>query len=356
MLAVDGNRITIKEPLLHDLRPEWTPTLTAWDAITEVGIEGIRFEFLYNEYNVHHVEPGNNAVYLTNTAHSWVRDVTVVNGDSGVLTDVCSNVTIDDVRVYGRKYHYAVHMGDCYDVLARDIYVAAPVVHTFSFNTGSRMQRLHALGGDGHAGPGPAQRPELPEPVRRDHALHRRPGAPAHRGRRRGLLEAVTRGVPCVLERRLPVPLPRPFRDVRDRGPPRWPGGPPRWAPRKPDAGAGLRPGPLRRGPQPRSTSPYRRSTSTNCGSGSVTGRRHDEADSGPGPAAGGRRRGRLRRDRPPVGRTGDAGRAGARPRARGGRARAGRGARHRHRDARRAERWRPARLLLRGRLLVARP
>ncbi len=139
VVAVDGDRVTIKEPLLHDLRPEWTPTMTAWDVITGVGIEGLRFEFLYNEYNVHHVEPGNNAVYLTNTAHSWVRDVDVVNGDSGVLTDVCSNVTIADVGIYGRKYHYGVHMGDCYNVLARDVYVAAPVVHTFTFNTGSRM-------------------------------------------------------------------------------------------------------------------------------------------------------------------------------------------------------------------------
>jgi hypothetical protein len=139
VLAVEGDRVTIKEPLLHDLRPEWTPTMTAWAPITEVGIEGIRFEFLYNEYNVHHVEAGNNAVYLTNTAHSWVRDVAVVNGDSGILTDVCSNVTIDGVEVYGRKYHYGVHMGDCYNVLARDVYVAAPVVHTFTFNTGSRM-------------------------------------------------------------------------------------------------------------------------------------------------------------------------------------------------------------------------
>ena len=138
VLAVDGDRVTIKEPLLHDLRPEWTPTMTGWEPITEVGVEGIRFEFLFNEYLVHHVEPGNNAVYLTNTAHSWVRDVDVVNGDSGVLTDVCSNVTIENVGIYGRKYHYGVHMGDCYNVLARDLYVAAPVVHTFTFNTGSR--------------------------------------------------------------------------------------------------------------------------------------------------------------------------------------------------------------------------
>ena len=139
VLAVDGDRVTVKEPLLHDLRPEWTPDLTLWEPITEVGIEGIRFEFLYQEYRYHHVEYGFNAIYLTNTAHAWVRDVDFHNGDNGLLTDVCANVTVEDVAVYGRQYHYGVHYGDCYNMLARRVYVAAPVVHTFTFNTGSRM-------------------------------------------------------------------------------------------------------------------------------------------------------------------------------------------------------------------------
>lgn len=29
VVSVDGDRVTVKEPLLHDLRPEWLPTLTA---------------------------------------------------------------------------------------------------------------------------------------------------------------------------------------------------------------------------------------------------------------------------------------------------------------------------------------
>lgn len=137
--GIEGRTVHLKEPLLHDLRPEWQPDLTTWDHIREVGIEHLRFEFLYEEYRYHHVEYGFNAIYLTNTAHSWVRDVTFVNGDSGVLTDMCSNITIENVDIFGRQYHYGVHYGDCYNMLARNVYVAAPVVHTFSFNTGSRM-------------------------------------------------------------------------------------------------------------------------------------------------------------------------------------------------------------------------
>lgn len=138
ILNVDGNKVTIKEPLLNDLRPEWKPDITEWKYITDVGIENLTFEFLYQEYNAHHVEYGFNAIYLTNTAHSWVRNVNFRNGDNGLLTDISSNITIENVKAFGRKYHYAVHFGDCYNMLAKNLYIQAPVVHTLTFNTGSR--------------------------------------------------------------------------------------------------------------------------------------------------------------------------------------------------------------------------
>lgn len=138
VLRIEDETVHIKEPLLHDLRPEWYPDVTAWGHITDIGIEGIQFEFLYQEYRYHHVEYGFNAIYLTNTSHSWVRDISFKNGDNGILTDLCSNVTIEDVKVFGRKYHYGVHFGDCYNMLARDLYIQAPIVHALTFNTGSR--------------------------------------------------------------------------------------------------------------------------------------------------------------------------------------------------------------------------
>jgi len=135
---IDGNKVTIKEPLLNDLRPEWHPDITEWKHISNVGIENLRFEFLYQEHKAHHLEFGFNAIYLTNTAQSWVRNVSFRNGDNGLLTDLCSNVTIENIEVYGRKYHYAVHFGDCYNLLAKNIYTQAPIVHSLTFNTGSR--------------------------------------------------------------------------------------------------------------------------------------------------------------------------------------------------------------------------
>ncbi len=136
--SIDGNFITIKEKLMHDLKPEWFPELTEWNYISEVGIEHIRFEFPYTEYYAHHLEAGYNAVYMTNTAHSWVKDVAVHNGDSGFISDICANVTVQDVVVTGRTYHYAVQFGDCYDMLAKRVKVDCHVLHSLSFNTGAR--------------------------------------------------------------------------------------------------------------------------------------------------------------------------------------------------------------------------
>jgi hypothetical protein len=135
---IDGNQVYIKEKLMHDLRPEWFPNITEWNHISEVGIEHIRFEFPFAEYYAHHLEAGYNAIYFTNTAHSWIKDVSIHNGDSGFISDICANVTVEDVVVTGRTYHYAVQFGDCYDMLARNITVDCHVLHSLSFNTGAR--------------------------------------------------------------------------------------------------------------------------------------------------------------------------------------------------------------------------
>ncbi len=133
--AIDGDRVTIKEPLLHDLRPAWHTALTATPLLSEVGIEGLRIEFPETPYGGHHREAGYNAIYLTSVTQSWVRDVTIVNADSGILSDDASQTTIEDVRVTGRPMHYGVHLGRVSGMLAKHLEIAASAQHSLSFNT-----------------------------------------------------------------------------------------------------------------------------------------------------------------------------------------------------------------------------
>ena len=137
--AIDGLAITTHEPLLHDLKPEWSAVLEPETRIENVGIEGMRIVFPETEYVAHHLEEGYNAIYLTDLRDGWVRDVTLVNADSGILSDRCANLTLTGLRVEGRTAHYGVHIGDVQRALLTDFETTVWAHHPVSFNTGARQ-------------------------------------------------------------------------------------------------------------------------------------------------------------------------------------------------------------------------
>ncbi len=136
--AVDGNTVTIKEPLLHDVRSEWNCAIAPAEVHTEIGIEHLRIEFPDVKYAGHHLEHGYNAIYLTSTAHSWIRNVHFVNADNAILSDDCAFVTIADVRFSGRRTHYTVHIGKVNHFLVKNARIECPAEHSISFNTFSK--------------------------------------------------------------------------------------------------------------------------------------------------------------------------------------------------------------------------
>ena len=135
---ITGNTVEIKSPLMHDLRPEWSPIIAEWQHLEEVGIEHLRFDFPYDLYNAHHVEDGYSAIFLTGLAHSWVKDIKVNNGDNCILTEDCANVTIENIETTGRTFHYTLEFGNVYNMLCKNITVNAPCIHSLSCNTGTR--------------------------------------------------------------------------------------------------------------------------------------------------------------------------------------------------------------------------
>lgn len=135
---IEGDKVFIKDPLLHDVKTEWFCSIAEWEHIEEVGIENIAFEFPMSPDRPHHLEDGNNALYLTSLMNGWVRNVRFLNADSGILTDDISNVTIENVRTHGEKIaHYSVSMGEVHNVLVENLKVENVVRHPLSFNTRS---------------------------------------------------------------------------------------------------------------------------------------------------------------------------------------------------------------------------
>lgn len=134
--SVKGNRITIKDPLLHDINAAGSPIMAEWKHLEEVGIEHFSIEFPTAANIAHHVEDGYNGIYLTRLFNGWVKDVKIKNADSGILTEEISNVTIKDIETSGEKRaHYAVAMGSVHNVLVENLMIKNYVTHPLSFNT-----------------------------------------------------------------------------------------------------------------------------------------------------------------------------------------------------------------------------
>lgn len=77
--------LTLDRPLRFDVREGWKPELRPFaPSVTDVGIEGVAFEFPAQQYAGHFKELGYNPVVIeSGSAHCWLKDLRVHNGDSG---------------------------------------------------------------------------------------------------------------------------------------------------------------------------------------------------------------------------------------------------------------------------------
>jgi len=133
---ISNSKITIKTPLTIAIKPSYQAQLVEWKHLNEVGIEHLRFTFPDIPRVAHHVEPGNNAIFLTRLFNSWVKDIVITNSDSGILGEEISNVTVQDIVTDGNHMaHYTVTLGGVHNVLVKNLKIYNKAVHPLSFNT-----------------------------------------------------------------------------------------------------------------------------------------------------------------------------------------------------------------------------
>ncbi len=134
--AIEGNSVTIADPLLIEISADVPANFAAWEHLQNVGLQDFAISFPDNAYFGHHQEAGFNGVYFTGVFNGWIRNVRIDEADSGILTDDLANVTIANILTTGtQKAHYAVHVGNVHNVLVDNLVVENPTEHTLSFNT-----------------------------------------------------------------------------------------------------------------------------------------------------------------------------------------------------------------------------
>jgi hypothetical protein len=136
--SIDGDVIVLSDPLLHDANNSIPAQIATWQGLQHVGIEDLHLDFPLSPYFGHHMERGYNGIYFTSAFDSWARNLRITNADSGILSYNSANLTYRDITTDGeRKAHYGVHMGNVHNVLAENIIVMNPVLHSLTFNTQS---------------------------------------------------------------------------------------------------------------------------------------------------------------------------------------------------------------------------
>ncbi|MFK8014977.1 MAG: hypothetical protein AB8G17_06020 [Gammaproteobacteria bacterium] len=136
--SIQGDMITLSDPLLHDINANVPAHIATWEGLEEVGVEDLHMAFPLAPWFGHHMEQGYNGIYFTSAYDSWARNIRITNADAGILSYNSANLTYLDITADGqRNAHYAVHMGNVHNVLAQNVIVKNPVLHSLTFNTQS---------------------------------------------------------------------------------------------------------------------------------------------------------------------------------------------------------------------------
>ena len=136
--SVEGDKVTLADVLLHDINESLPAQAASWSGLVNVGIEDMHLSFPDSPSFGHHLEEGYNGIYFTSAFDSWARNLTVTNADSALLSYNSANLTFENIVTDGsRTAHYAVHMGNVHNVIAKDVKVLNHVRHSLTFNTQS---------------------------------------------------------------------------------------------------------------------------------------------------------------------------------------------------------------------------
>ena len=108
--AVDGNQVTLRQPLRLDIDTAWQPTLYGLgDVISESGVEHLTIRFPATRLSAHLQNPGQNGIYFENAWDCWARDIVIENTDNGIGTAASKCVTLDRFVITGRDCHHATY-------------------------------------------------------------------------------------------------------------------------------------------------------------------------------------------------------------------------------------------------------
>ncbi len=110
--TVEGNRVTLREPVKTAIKAAHGWTLAEYTNIAEVGVEDICFQGGWLGKFVHHRsymdDFGWSALKLTHTVDSWVRRCAFINFNACIGAESCAYTSIQEVVLAGTMGHVSL--------------------------------------------------------------------------------------------------------------------------------------------------------------------------------------------------------------------------------------------------------
>lgn len=148
VVKIEGSTVTFDRPLRADVNLDWTPQLKRFaPTLEKCGLESLTIEFpATNAYRGHWMEDGFNPVEIKDAADCWLRNLRILNPDSGPFIIDSVFCTIDGVELTSRRkstakgkdiqgHHGISLMG--VDCLCRNFTIGMKFFHDLTLSHGS---------------------------------------------------------------------------------------------------------------------------------------------------------------------------------------------------------------------------
>jgi len=130
---IDTNHILLKQPTRRNLLIKYQPTISRMPMLHNIGIEHFKFESAWDGNYKHHgnreMDYGWGAINLHRVSHGWIRDIHINNYTQTTHLVNSRNVTIENIRITGKKGHYSPKMYHSSDNLVQNILVESKMTH-----------------------------------------------------------------------------------------------------------------------------------------------------------------------------------------------------------------------------------
>lgn len=135
ILSIEGNDVTLAQPLRIDIRSEWEVGFEPLGpVIYETGVEDLSVVMEGTPLTTpHNFYDGWNAFYFTKAIHCWIKNVHIIDSENAILSRSSKNLTFRDVTITGEaNIHHGLTQVRGHDSLLEDFFIDQPIRHGIS--------------------------------------------------------------------------------------------------------------------------------------------------------------------------------------------------------------------------------